>query len=147
MPSTGFRSALFSLGDVGADDLRWAPDATDRWPCCELLGIGPRELAVLGEQLGLGGAEELLGRGSLLAGESFEPPWVVSVPEPLRLALEGLTELATVAVAARWSESLPGAAIPDPPRTLAALAAFARVTEGPWALRVDRAGNPTGDGA
>lgn len=140
------RCAVYSLAEVAPVELRWAADAASRWPGCDLGRLGPRELATLGELLGAGAAQDLLGRTSVLEGETFEPPWVVSVPDELRLALAGLGENAIAPLAGRWAQTV-GAPPARLARTLEALTAFARTSAGPWALRVDRQGNRADDGA
>jgi hypothetical protein len=97
-----FASYLFSLEDVSADDLRWAKEPWDAHPCCPAFSIRPQELARLGEILDAGTYEDLLGGFSLVAGESQEPPWVVSLPPALVAALRTIAPDDSHSFAARW---------------------------------------------
>lgn len=139
MAVSEIRCATFSLDEVAAAALRWAVAPQATWRCCDLGTVGPRELSALGELAGVGAARDLLGRMSVLEGETFEPPWVVSLPEELRLALAGLGESAIAPLAGRWAETV-GMPPAELARTLGALTTFARTSAGPWALRVERAG-------
>jgi len=80
-------STVLSAATVSADDLRWAADPASLAPSLPVSPCGPIELAALGEALGLGSAAQLLSGFSLLAGESQESPWVISIPEELVQAL------------------------------------------------------------
>jgi hypothetical protein len=90
------------LKEVSADDLRWAKEPWSRYQSCSAYSIRPQELAHAGELLGLGTHEELLRGFSLIAGESQEPPWVVSLPATLVAALRAVGPDETESLAARW---------------------------------------------
>jgi len=68
------------------------------------LSIKPLDLAHLGEVLGLGSHDSILGEFSLLAGESQEAPWVVSLPPELVFALRNIGRGDWESVAARWGQ-------------------------------------------
>jgi len=93
---------LFSLADATADELRWTKEPWSRLPACPAFSITPKDLAWLGEILGAGGHDELLGGCSLAAGESQEPPWIVSLPAPLVAAVREISGEARLSVAGRW---------------------------------------------
>jgi len=99
---------VFCLAETTADELRWAEEPWRRWRCLRGGEIGPRELARLGEVLGAGRFEDVLGGFSFLAGESQESPWVVAVPAALvdRLVELGSGEIARAADS--WWQALGG---------------------------------------
>lgn len=99
---------VFSLAETTADELRWADDPRRRWPCLRAHGIGPKELARLGEGLGVGPFEDVLEGFSFLAGESQESPWVVAVPRALSDRLIQLGGAEILPAVARWREALGG---------------------------------------
>ena len=99
---------VFSLAETTADELRWADEPWRRWPCLRAYGIGPKELARLGEVLGAGRFEDVLGGFSFLAGESQESPWVVAVPAALVDRLVELVSGEIAPAADSWWEALGG---------------------------------------
>jgi hypothetical protein len=97
------------------------------------------ELALLAEVMGIGERGEVIREFSLLAGESQESPWVISFPEGLMSRVTELSEGDVGAVARRWAESgeMAGSATQDAlGEYLRGLAAFARHSDGPYALYV-----------
>jgi hypothetical protein len=93
---------LFSLSDTTADELRWKINPWLELPACPAFSVTPVELSWLGEILGAGPQGSLLKQCSLAAGESQEPPWVVSLPPALVSALRAIVPEESHEVAGRW---------------------------------------------
>lgn len=132
---------LVSLAGRTADQLRWAERPWQSWPNVTLGSLGPRELVRLGPALGAGDPDELILDCSLLAGESQDSPWVVSLPPTLVAGLEAVAPAATEAVAARWVLDDELAAGRDPRELLGSFArmvSFVQSQEGPFVLYVRR---------
>ncbi len=100
------RTDVYSLADVTAEELRWARQPWQRWPCLRDEDVGPKELARLGEVLGVGVFNDVLGGFSFLAGESQESPWVVALPERLARRLVEVADDEIMSAAVDWSEAL-----------------------------------------
>jgi hypothetical protein len=101
--------------------------------------MGPLELALLAEVMGIGDRGEVIREFSLLAGESQESPWVISFPEGLMSRVSELSEGDVEAVARRWAEAgehAAGANLDALQAFLKALVAFARHSDGPYALYI-----------
>ena len=130
---------VFSLAETTADELRWAEQPRRRWPCLQAAGIGPKELARLGEVLGVGSSAEVLAGFSFLAGESQEPPWVVALPQNLASTLGTVSSDAIETLAAAWDEA-PARDPSGSPDRLAAylreLTEFLERYEGPFVLYI-----------
>lgn len=128
---------VFSLARVTADELRWAEEPWRLHPCHRASSIGPLELAALAEVMGIGDRREVIREFSLLAGESQESPWVVSCPEELMLRIGALGEGEVAAMAVGWAAACgPVADANFLVEYLEGLGAFARHSEGPYALYV-----------
>jgi len=94
---------VVSLDGGSAWDLLWSKDRGAALPHLRARSIGPLQLARLGELLGLGEPDTLIRSFSLLAGESQESPWVISIPEALTTAVASLGPEAIEGVASRWA--------------------------------------------
>ncbi len=129
---------VFSLQHTTAGDLVWRADGTEHGPACPLGGVGPVELACLGEALGLGDADSIRSGFSLLAGESQESPWVVSLPQDLGAAVACVEDHRVADAATRWAEQIgsPRIAPADWKALLGRLARYCRSTAGPWVLLI-----------
>ncbi len=97
------RIGIFSIAESCADELLW-----NRRPWATLdhfrgLPIGPMELADLAALLGIGNYERLIGGFSLLAGESQDMPWVISLPLDLVEAVSSLNDHDIAAAARLWA--------------------------------------------
>jgi hypothetical protein len=131
---------VFSLADVPADELRWTEQPWRRWPCLRATDIGPRELARLGEALGLGPYDDVLASFSFLAGESQESPWVVGIPTGLTRRLVELGGAEIECLGARWQDGRDGETGPTAaPGSgyLAELQRFLSRDDGPYALYIE----------
>ena len=94
---------VVALAGASAWDLLWSKDRGAALPHLRARSIGPIQLARLGEVLGLGDPDTLIRSFSLLAGESQESPWVISIPETLTTAVASLRTEAIEGVASRWA--------------------------------------------
>ena len=128
---------VYSVADVGADELRWAESPWQRWPCVRLQDLGPMELARLGEVLGVDTYDEVLAGFAFLAGESQESPWVVAVPQGLvqALASAGSDELRQTADG--WNSVLERDERASLEGRLERLAEFLTRHESPFGLYID----------
>ena len=96
---------LVALGERTAEGLLLAEEPGRVFPTCPALSLSPLDLARLGEILGAGDHDSLLGQFKLLAGESQEPPWVVSLPGALVRALRTMAPGDEPTTAAEWVEA------------------------------------------
>lgn len=136
----GVTSHLCSLTDGTADELRWTERATTVWPCVGIGELGPRELSRLGPPLGIGSAAQLLTGFTLLAGESQESPWVISVPQDLARALAAVDGALIEPLAAAMALDAEDAGARPASRLVEQLdrvVGFLREHAGPFALHVE----------
>jgi hypothetical protein len=130
---------VFSLSRVTAEELRWAERPRERFSCVRAASIGPKELAQLGEGLDVGSFEAVLSGFRFLAGESQEPPWVVSIPDVLVDRLHDLGDQDVISICAEWNEALTADAAHSRESLTAyldRLIGFVNGREGPYALYV-----------
>jgi hypothetical protein len=134
---------LVALGGLEPDDLLGVdPGRLDR-PSLWLGQLGPLELAVLADLLGLD--RDAIGRRfSLLAGESQESPWVVSFPDELAAALAGLDEPVALSLAGRWADHLTTSGV-DAGELLARLTSLVAGVTGPLVLHIVTGEEPGND--
>jgi len=131
------RIDLFSLAEVGVDELRWTERPWRRWPSVDLGDIGPKQLARLAELLGVGSHESVLGGFAFLAGESQESPWVVAVPDGLVQALASAVSDELRATAEGWSTVIERDDAASLRSRLERIGRFFRRHEGPFSLYID----------
>ena len=129
---------VYSVADVGADELRWAESPWQRWPCVRLQDLGPMELARLGEVLGVDTYDEVLAGFVFLAGESQESPWVVAVPDGLVQALVSAASDELRAMAEGWSTVIERDERASLRSRLERLSEFLTRHESPFGLYIDR---------
>lgn len=132
-------TAVFSLDSVDADDLRWHPDRCRQYPHVECTPLSPRELAALAALTCGDTQEALLEKMQLLAGESQESPWVISIPDNLVATICGLKDDHEADLALRWQQSGGSTAQLDVDTLRAlifTLRDFLTVHPGPFALLV-----------
>lgn len=130
---------VFSLAEIPAEDLLWDQRPWHSRPHYRGPLIGPTELAHLAVTLGTGGFAATIAGFSLLAGESQDVPWVISIPADLIEAVAALDDSDIVATARMWAQrdDLSGRfSVEDLEHYLAGAGAFLRDTPGPHALRV-----------
>lgn len=130
---------VFSLAQVTADELRWSEQPWRHHSCYRASSVGPPELARLADALGVGDATEVIREFSLLAGESQESPWVVSLPSELMARISQLSGSDARAVARRWAarcEFASDASAFELRVYLTGLVDFVRRSDGPYALYV-----------
>jgi hypothetical protein len=130
---------VVSLDSGSARDLLWSTDLGAAMPRLRARSIGPIQLARLGELLGLGDFDTLIRGFSLLAGESQESPWVISIPEALIEAVASLGETERGEVAWRWvrADDMPDVLTPERLQTyLAGLPGLLDSAAGPFVLFV-----------
>jgi hypothetical protein len=134
-----YTTDVYSLARVTADDLRWAEEPWRNLACHRATEIGPLQLAQLAELLGIGTHREMIRDFSLLAGESQEGPWVVSLPSELMSRVGELTGAEARDVALRWSVACQPSTGGTPGTLfeyLDGLGAFARDNVEPYALYI-----------
>lgn len=130
---------VFSLAGISADELRWCDDPRGRFPHLSAHDVGPQPLARLAGLLGIGDAASLVGGFSLLAGESQQSPWVVSIPPEVAEGVAALDDDEIEPLANRWrhpdelATALPPAMLAD---YLRGLSRFLRGHEGPFVLYI-----------
>ena len=130
---------LLSLRDTDADQLRWNPQILQRTPHVECTPIGPPQLAALGEVLSVRSRDDLLSDMRLLAGESQERPWVISVPDELALGASTVQPEQYAFLSHQWrrspqlSSGFDGVQLQE---LLSRLLRFLSSTDGPFALLV-----------
>jgi hypothetical protein len=130
---------VYSLAGTSADELRWSDDPRTRYRHHRAHDVGPQELARLAALLGVGTAADLVGGFSLLAGESQQSPWVVSIPAVLLAGVAALDEGEIEPLANRWRlpDELATAVAPAAlAEYLRGLSRFLRSHDGPFALYV-----------
>lgn len=130
---------VFSLAGTSADELRWAGSPRRLRPHFAARDIGPRELARLAGLLDIESPATLAGGFSLLAGESQQSPWVVSVPDVIVEGIAVLAEQEIEPLANRWahpeSQGSSPVVLAD---YLRGLSRFLGQHEGPFALYIHR---------
>ena len=132
-------TALYSLEELTADDLRWQREPTDGRPHVTCSPIGPRELALLAELLGCGDHHNLLAHMRLLAGESQESPWVVAIPERVASAIGRIRGGEMAFRSAQWraaSELTSAFETHRLEQLLSEMVRFLQSHEGPFAMLV-----------
>ena len=94
---------VYSLAGISAEEIRWSEQQRTRAPHHRAHDVGLQDLGRLAGLLGVGTGSDLVGGFSLLAGESQQGPWVVSIPADLLAAVAALEEDQMDALAARWA--------------------------------------------
>lgn len=130
---------IFSLAETSAEDLMWDQLPWKSRPHYQGPQIGPTELAHLAVTLGTGEFEATIAGFSLLAGESQDLPWVISIPGDLIEAIASLDDNDIVATARMWTQRDDLASrfsVEELEHYLAGAGGFMRDTLGPHILRV-----------
>ena len=96
---------IFSLYGTDADEILRHEKRGPELECFRARSIGPRELSRLAEVLDLAGYETAIQYFSLLAGESQEPPWVISIPESLTRKITAMDATEATEVASIWART------------------------------------------
>jgi len=146
---------IFSLAETPAEDLLWDQLPWNARSHYRGSLIGPTELAHLAVILGIGSFEAIIAGFSLVAGESQDMPWVISLPEDLIEAITVLDDTDIVATARMWAQRHELAnrfSVSELEQYLTGAGGFLRDTPGPHVLRVvardprlaDRSDRPDG---